>query len=87
MRLSIFDDYKRIKDSHPDSILCFRVGDFYELFYADALTVGRLLGLSITTRRDGPESVPMAGVPCHACEIHLQRIIRAGLRIATIDYR
>ncbi len=84
MSLAIFDQHRKIKAEYPDNILLFRVGDFYEAFRDDALTVAKLLGLSITTRIEHAESVAMVCFPHHACEIYLQKIVKAGLRIAVI---
>ncbi len=70
------------KKSHPDCVLFFRMGDFYELFHDDAVLVHRELGLTLTERTSG---VPMAGVPYHALDGYLQKMIAAGHRVAVCD--
>ncbi|MFM9994556.1 MAG: DNA mismatch repair protein MutS [Phycisphaerales bacterium] len=70
------------KQRHPDCVLLFRVGDFYETFDDDAVTVSKALGLTLTKRTEG---VPMAGVPYHQLESYLRRLIRLGFRVAVCD--
>ena len=70
------------KARHPDCVLLFRMGDFYELFHDDAVLVNRVLGLTLTQRSEG---VPMAGVPYHQLETYLRRLIDAGYRVAVCD--
>ena len=72
------------KRENPDALLFFRMGDFYELFYDDAVTVSRELQLSLTAR-DRERSQPMCGVPYHAVEGYLARLLRQGYRIAICD--
>jgi DNA mismatch repair protein MutS len=72
------------KRENPDALLFFRMGDFYELFYDDAVTVSRELQLTLTAR-DRERSQPMCGVPYHAVEIYLTRLLRKGYRIAICD--
>ncbi len=74
------------KASHPDAMLLFRMGDFYELFFADAVTAAEALGLALSHRgeHDG-RPVPMAGVPAHAVEGYLARLIRRGFRVAVCE--
>ena len=74
--------YARFKRQHPDCVLFFRMGDFYEMFEEDAKLVHRVLGLTLTQRTEG---VPMAGVPHHAVETYLRRMIEAGYRVAVCD--
>ncbi len=71
-----------IKKTHPDCVLFFRMGDFYELFGEDAENISRDLGLSLTTRGN---AIPMAGVPHHQKAVYLQRAIDAGYRVAVVD--
>ncbi len=71
-----------IKKAHPDCVLFFRMGDFYELFGEDAENISRDLGLSLTTRGN---AIPMAGVPHHQKSVYLQRAIDAGYRVAVVD--
>jgi DNA mismatch repair protein MutS len=72
------------KRENPDALLFFRMGDFYELFYDDAVTVSRELQLTLTAR-DRERSQPMCGVPYHAVESYLTRLLRMGYRIAICD--
>ena len=74
--------YRRFKEQHPDCLLLFRMGDFYELFYDDAVTAHRALGITLTQRSAG---IPMAGVPYHSIEGYLRRLIQAGYRCAICD--
>lgn len=77
--------YQQYKLQHPDAILFFRMGDFYELFYEDARTAARVLGVALTARSKGENAVPMAGVPYHAVESYLQRMITAGYKVAICE--
>jgi DNA mismatch repair protein MutS len=78
--------YRRIKAEHPDAILMFRLGDFYEMFYDDALVASKALSLTLTARGRGTENeAPMCGVPCHAAESYIARLIRQGHRVAVCD--
>ncbi|HEX7157909.1 MAG TPA: DNA mismatch repair protein MutS, partial [Edaphobacter sp.] len=76
--------YRAAKDAHPDTLLFFRMGDFYELFFEDAVVAARELQLTLTAR-DKAKSVPMCGVPYHAAETYLQRLLRKGYRIAICE--
>ena len=76
--------YVEQKASAPDALLLFRMGDFYELFYEDAVTASRVLGITLTTRgkdRSGRE-IPLAGIPHHALESYLTKLVRAGFKVA-----
>ncbi|MFN9744443.1 MAG: DNA mismatch repair protein MutS [Betaproteobacteria bacterium] len=78
--------YLRIKARHPDTLVFFRMGDFYELFYDDARKAHRLLDITITTRgQSAGEPVVMAGVPVHAVENYLGRLIRLGEAVAVAE--
>lgn len=74
--------YDRIKSQHPGCLLLFRMGDFYELFDDDAITAHRALGITLTERTSGQ---PMAGVPFHAVEGYLRRLVEQGYRIAVCE--
>ena len=76
--------YLAAKRAHPDALLFFRMGDFYELFFDDAILAADLLGLTLTTR-DKRAGIPMAGVPWHAAESYVARLVRAGRRVAICD--
>jgi DNA mismatch repair protein MutS len=78
--------YHAIKKQHPQALLLFRLGDFYELFYDDAQVASRLLQITLTARnREKGQPVPMCGVPYHAAEGYIARLIRAGHRVAVCD--
>ncbi len=79
--------YLRIKADYPNTILFFRMGDFYEMFLDDAKIASKILGISLTKRGkdDNGEDIPMAGIPHHACEPYLQKFIKAGFRVAVTE--
>jgi DNA mismatch repair protein MutS len=78
--------YSRIKEKHRDSILLFRMGDFYEMFYEDAMTASRVLGLTLTARdKDAQGRVPLAGIPWHSAERYISRLIESGYSVAVCD--
>ena len=85
MTTPAMQQYKRLKSQYPDAILFFRMGDFYEMFYDDARTASKVLGLALTSRSKGEGAVPMAGVPYHALDTYLAKMIRAGYRVAICD--
>ena len=75
-----------IKAANPDCLLFYRMGDFYELFFDDAVAASQALGITLTKRgRHGGEDIPMAGVPVHAADDYLQRLIRRGFRVAVCE--
>ncbi len=76
--------YRTAKEEHPGTLLFFRMGDFYELFFEDAVVASRELQLTLTAR-DKARSVPMCGVPYHAAESYLQRLLRKGFRVAICE--
>ena len=78
--------YLRLKADHPDQLLFYRMGDFYELFYSDAKRAAELLNVTLTSRgRSAGNPVPMCGVPCHAAENYLARLIRMGESVAIAE--
>ena len=81
----VMRQYREIKSQYPDMILLFHMGDFYEMFYEDAKTASRILGLTLTSRNKGDKAVPMAGVPCHSVHGYVKRLIQAGHRVAVCD--
>ena len=82
----MMQQYRRIKRETPPSILMFRLGDFYEMFFDDAVTASRVLGITLTAREAGKgNKVPMCGVPYHAAQEHIARLIRAGHKVAVCD--
>ena len=71
--------YLGFKSQHPDKLLFFRMGDFYEFFYEDAKKAARLLDISLTSRgKSAGEPIPMAGVPYHAAESYLAKLLKLG---------
>jgi len=77
--------YKAFKRKYPDCVLLFRMGDFYEMFYEDARLASRVLGLALTARSKGPAAIPLAGIPYHALESYLARLVREGHRVAICE--
>lgn len=78
--------YLRIKSEHPDILVFYRMGDFYELFYDDARKAARLLDITLTQRgQSGGEPIPMCGVPVHAMENYLGRLVRLGESVAICE--
>ncbi len=78
--------YYSFKQKHPDAILLFRVGDFYETFEEDARTTSKVLGITLTKRANGKASyVDLAGFPYHALDTYLPRLVRAGYRVAIVE--
>jgi len=78
--------FQHFKQKHPDCILFFRMGDFYETFYEDAKTCSKVLGLTLTSRDKGSENpVPLAGVPYHAIDGYLKKMLQAGYRVAVCE--
>ena len=78
--------YQSIKKRYPHALLLFRLGDFYELFYEDALVASKELQITLTSRnRERGEPIPMCGVPFHAAETYIARLLRAGFKIAICD--
>ncbi len=78
--------YFEVKKQHPDAILLFRVGDFYETFLEDAVTASEILGITLTKRANGAaSSVELAGFPHHALDTYLPKLVRAGKRVAICD--
>jgi len=78
--------YLEMKRNHPDAMLFFRMGDFYELFFDDAILAGQALGITQTFRgQHNGQPIPMAGVPYHAAEGYLARLIKAGYRVAVCE--
>ena len=80
----VMRQYRAAKDAHPDALVFFRLGDFYELFYEDAIIASKELQLTLTSR-DKTKSVPMCGVPYHSAGNYLQRLLRKGYRVALCE--
>lgn len=82
----MMQQYMKIKSENPDCLLFFRLGDFYELFLDDALLGSRVLGITLTARPRGKDGhVPMAGVPYHAADSYLAKLITAGYKVAICE--
>jgi len=82
----MFRQYFEIKSKYPDSILFFRLGDFYEMFFEDAETVAPLLGLVLTKREAGKNlSAPMCGVPAEKAEFYIQKLLEHGFKVAICE--
>ena len=77
----MMEQYLRIKREHRDSILFFRLGDFYEMFYEDAQTASPILGIALTSR----QKVPMCGVPYHAVNSYLAKLLKQGFKVAICE--
>jgi DNA mismatch repair protein MutS len=82
----VMQQYLRIKAQHPDVLLFYRMGDFYELFFDDARRAARLLDITLTARgQSSGQPIPMAGVPFHAVETYLSRLVRKGESVALCE--
>jgi DNA mismatch repair protein MutS len=78
--------YLDAKSAHPDALLLFRMGDFYELFFEDAVVAARALDLTLTARNKGSDDeIPMAGVPHHAASAYVQRLLEQGFKVAICE--
>lgn len=77
--------YNAIKAKHPDAMLLFRVGDFYETFGEDAIKAANVLGITLTARNNGSSKLELAGFPHHSLSTYLPKLIRAGMRVAICD--
>jgi DNA mismatch repair protein MutS len=82
----LMQQYHAVKARYPHALLLFRLGDFYELFYEDAITAARELQITLTSRnREKGQPIPMCGVPYHAAEGYIARLIRSGFKIAICE--
>lgn len=80
------NQYLRVKKQHPDAILLFRLGDFYEMFYDDAKTASEILGIALTSRdRSKKNPVPLCGVPFHSAESHISKLLASGKKVAVCE--
>src|SRR5215216_1855367 len=78
--------YREIKRGYSEAILFFRVGDFYEMFYEDAKHASALLSIALTSRdRSSPDPVPLCGVPYHAAQGYIAKLLRAGRTVALCE--
>ncbi|MDP4172975.1 MAG: DNA mismatch repair protein MutS [Bacteroidota bacterium] len=86
MSTPLMAQYHKIKESNPDTILLFRVGDFFETFEEDAKTASKVLGITLTRRSNGSSGdTPLAGFPFHAIDTYLPKLVRAGYRVAVCE--
>jgi DNA mismatch repair protein MutS len=82
----MMQQYKKLKSQHPDCLLFFRLGDFYELFFEDAIKASQALDITLTRRgQTQGEDIPMCGVPFHAYESYLARLVKQGYRVAICE--
>ncbi|BBB25098.1 DNA mismatch repair protein MutS [Amphritea japonica ATCC BAA-1530] len=82
----MMQQYLKIKAEHPDQLVFYRMGDFYELFFDDAKKASQLLDISLTARgKSGGEPIPMAGIPYHAADGYIAKIVRAGESVAICE--
>ncbi|HBI14933.1 MAG TPA: DNA mismatch repair protein MutS [Desulfobulbaceae bacterium] len=83
----MLQQYLEIKAGHPDAILFYRMGDFYEMFFEDAVVASKILGITLTTRnnKDEANKVPLCGIPYHAAQGYLAKLIKAGRRVAICE--
>ena len=79
--------YLSVKEQYPDAILFYRMGDFYEMFYEDALTAARALELTLTSRSKDSSggAIPMCGVPFHAADGYIAKLVNKGFRVAICE--
>ncbi|MFW5968960.1 MAG: DNA mismatch repair protein MutS, partial [Persicimonas sp.] len=81
----MMQQYVEVKERHPDSVLFFRLGDFYEMFFEDAEVCARELGITLTSRSKGEEDIPMAGVPHHSADSYINDLIDKGFSVAICE--
>ncbi|TVP86772.1 MAG: DNA mismatch repair protein MutS, partial [Thioalkalivibrio sp.] len=82
----MMQQYLRIKAEYPDTLLLYRMGDFYELFYEDAQRAAELLDITLTRRGESAgQPIPMAGIPAHTMETYLARLLRKGVPAAICE--
>ena len=82
----MMQQFFRIKSEHPNELVFYRMGDFYEVFFDDAKTAARVLDITLTARgKSGGEPIPMAGVPYHAAENYIAKLVRSGISVAVCE--
>ncbi|WP_017548576.1 DNA mismatch repair protein MutS [Salinicoccus carnicancri] len=81
----MMQQYLKIKDEHPDALLLYRLGDFYELFYDDAITASKVLEITLTSRDKKKDPIPMCGVPYHSAKGYIERLIDHGYKVAICE--
>ncbi len=87
MQTPLMAQYSKIKLAHPDTILLFRMGDFFETFEEDAKIAAKVLGITLTKRGGNgtTDDTPLAGFPHHAIDTYLPKLVRAGYRVAICE--
>lgn len=81
----MMQQYQAVKNAHPDQILFFRLGDFYEMFLNDAILVSKELELTLTKRSTAGDGIPMCGVPYHAAESYINKLVNKGYKVAICE--
>ncbi|MEG0895141.1 MAG: DNA mismatch repair protein MutS, partial [Oscillospiraceae bacterium] len=82
----MMQQYLNIKEQHKDHILFFRLGDFYEMFFEDAINISKELELTLTGKDCGlPERAPMCGIPYHSSEVYIKKLIDKGYKVAICE--
>ncbi|HYH04230.1 MAG TPA: DNA mismatch repair protein MutS, partial [Bacillota bacterium] len=81
----MMEQYLAIKEEYSEYILFFRLGDFYEMFFEDAVTASRELEIVLTGRESGPERVPMCGIPYHSVSGYLAKLLNKGYKVAICE--
>ena len=81
----LMKQYAQIKAKHPDAILLFRVGDFYETYSEDAIKAAKILNITLTKKSSTSLPIEMAGFPFHAIDTYLPKLVRAGQRVAICE--
>ena len=77
--------YQEVKRAHPDCLVMLRMGDFFEMFYEDAITASRELEITLTARGQGEKRAPLAGIPYHALEGYLGKLVKRGYKVAIVE--
>ncbi|MDY0319595.1 MAG: DNA mismatch repair protein MutS, partial [Candidatus Cloacimonadaceae bacterium] len=78
--------FYQVKEAHPDKLILFRMGDFYETFFDDAVTASKILNITLTTRnKNDDDPIPLAGFPYHALDNYLDKLIKSGLKVAICE--
>ena len=86
MASTMMEQFHAIKEEHPDTVLFFRMGDFYEMFHDDAILASEVLGITLTSRdKSSDNPIPMAGVPWHSVETYLARMLKAGYKVTLCE--
>ena len=82
----VMRQYRAAKEQHPDGLLLFRLGDFYEIFFDDAVVAAPIMGVTLTSRPLGKSGrAPMCGVPHHASMVYVGKLLRAGHKVVICD--